>query len=113
MPKPVTAYADHYNWSGTSYTTFNTTDHPGGGFTESLSWLNDDADKIYIQKLDVYGAGRGKRFTYVQVGLPHDSAEYTQSGTFTNRADHRNMMLWWFDKWLRGQPGAWEARWSE
>ena len=34
------------------------------------------------------------------------------SGTWTNRVDHRTMMLEWFDLHLRGQPEAWEYRWS-
>jgi dipeptidyl aminopeptidase/acylaminoacyl peptidase len=34
------------------------------------------------------------------------------SGTWTNRVDHRTMMLEWFDLHLRGQPEAWQYRWS-
>ena len=32
-------------------------------------------------------------------------------GTWDNRIAHRTMMLEWFDRWLRDQPEAWEARW--
>lgn len=34
------------------------------------------------------------------------------SGTFTDRAEHRMMLLDWFDKYLRGQPEAWDGRWK-
>lgn len=34
------------------------------------------------------------------------------SGRWENRAGYRTMMLEWFDRWLRDQPEAWEARWD-
>jgi dipeptidyl aminopeptidase/acylaminoacyl peptidase len=34
------------------------------------------------------------------------------SGSFANRVAHRTMMLEWFDRFLRDQPEAWEARWE-
>lgn len=33
-------------------------------------------------------------------------------GTWANRVAHRTMLLEWFDKWLKGQGGAWDARWK-
>ena len=33
-------------------------------------------------------------------------------GTWENRVAHRTMLLEWFDRWLRDQPAAWEARWK-
>jgi dipeptidyl aminopeptidase/acylaminoacyl peptidase len=33
------------------------------------------------------------------------------SGTWENRVLHRTMMLEWFDRFLKGQPAAWEHRW--
>jgi dipeptidyl aminopeptidase/acylaminoacyl peptidase len=34
------------------------------------------------------------------------------SGSLANRVLHRTMILEWFDKFLRDQPAAWEARWE-
>jgi acylaminoacyl-peptidase len=34
-------------------------------------------------------------------------------GTWANRVEHRTMLLEWFDRWLLGQPEAWESRWSD
>ncbi|MFG0317410.1 MAG: S9 family peptidase, partial [Planctomycetota bacterium JB042] len=33
-------------------------------------------------------------------------------GTWENRVAHREMMVDWFDRHLRGRPEAWEARWE-
>jgi dipeptidyl aminopeptidase/acylaminoacyl peptidase len=35
------------------------------------------------------------------------------SGTWANRVGHRTMMLEWFDRYLKDQPQAWQARWEE
>ncbi len=35
------------------------------------------------------------------------------SGTWRNRVLHRTMLLEWFDRWLKDQPEAWEARWRQ
>ena len=35
------------------------------------------------------------------------------SGSWRNRTAHRTMMLEWFDRWLKDQPEAWQARWSD
>ena len=35
------------------------------------------------------------------------------SGSWRNRVAHRTMMLEWFDRWLKDQPEAWQARWSD
>jgi len=32
-------------------------------------------------------------------------------GSWENRVAHRTMLLEWFDRYLRGQPQAWEERW--
>jgi dipeptidyl aminopeptidase/acylaminoacyl peptidase len=34
-------------------------------------------------------------------------------GTWTDRALHRTMLLEWFDRWLKGAPDAWKARWGK
>jgi dipeptidyl aminopeptidase/acylaminoacyl peptidase len=34
------------------------------------------------------------------------------SGTWTNRVEHRTMMLEWFDRFLKDQPEAWRHRWG-
>lgn len=34
------------------------------------------------------------------------------SGTWENRVAHRTMLLEWFDRWLRDEPAAWNARWG-
>ena len=34
------------------------------------------------------------------------------SGSWTNRVEHRTMLLEWFDRWLRDEPAAWEHRWQ-
>jgi dipeptidyl aminopeptidase/acylaminoacyl peptidase len=34
------------------------------------------------------------------------------SGSFANRVAHRTMMLQWYDRFLRDQPEAWQARWE-
>jgi dipeptidyl aminopeptidase/acylaminoacyl peptidase len=33
-------------------------------------------------------------------------------GTWANRVQHRTMLLEWFDKWLKDQGAAWDARWK-
>ena len=35
------------------------------------------------------------------------------SGTWANRTAHRTMLLEWFDRWLKHEPAAWNARWAE
>jgi dipeptidyl aminopeptidase/acylaminoacyl peptidase len=34
------------------------------------------------------------------------------SGSWENRVAHQTMLLEWFDRWLRQEPSAWEARWK-
>lgn len=52
---------------------------------------------------------QGKEVAYVRFpGEDHGIA-----GNFENYIAHREMMLEWFDKHLKGQPEAWEARWKK
>ena len=38
--------------------------------------------------------------------------EHGISGSLANRVQHRTMILEWFDRFLRDQPEAWDARWE-
>jgi dipeptidyl aminopeptidase/acylaminoacyl peptidase len=52
---------------------------------------------------------QGKEVAYVR--FPGE--EHGIASNFKDYIAHREMMLEWFDKYLKGQPQAWEARWKE
>ncbi len=68
----------------------------------------DDANVPPLESEQMFTALKvqGKEVAYVRFpGEDHGIA-----GNFENYIDHREMMLEWFDKYLKGQPEAWEAR---
>jgi dipeptidyl aminopeptidase/acylaminoacyl peptidase len=71
----------------------------------------DDANVPALESEQMFTALKvqGKEVAYVRFpGEDHGIA-----GNFENYIAHREMMLEWFDKHLKGQPEAWEARWKK
>lgn len=85
------------------------------------------ADNVQTPLLLLHGAAdanvtpgqSAEMFTALQVqGKPVEMVTFAGedhgiAGTWENYVGHRTMMLEWFDRWLKGQGEAWEARWAE
>ena len=59
----------------------------------------------------MFTALRVLRRDVVYVRFP--GQEHGIVGTHAIRLAHNQMRLEWFDKYLKGQPEAWEARWED
>jgi dipeptidyl aminopeptidase/acylaminoacyl peptidase len=84
------------------------------------------ADRMRTPLLLLHGEADGnvpageseQMFTALRIlGVPAELVRFPGedhgiSGLWSNRVTHRTMMLEWFDRWLRDQPEAWEARWK-
>jgi dipeptidyl aminopeptidase/acylaminoacyl peptidase len=69
----------------------------------------DDANVPAHESEQLYTALRVQDRPVELVVFPGE--DHGISSTWSVRAQHRSMMLDWFDRHLRGQPEAWEARW--
>ncbi|MBU1708093.1 prolyl oligopeptidase family serine peptidase, partial [bacterium] len=70
----------------------------------------DDVNVPVLESEQMFTALKvqGKEVAYVRFpGEDHGIA-----GKFENYITHREMMLEWFDKYLKGQPDAWDARYK-
>ena len=87
--------------------------YAAGEVTTPLLLLHGDADT------NVTPGESQEMFTALQVqGKPVEMVTFAGedhgiAGSWANYVGHRTMMLEWFDRWLKGQGEAWEARWAD